>query len=167
MTRLSLADGATGVLALLLPSLFALALAGCEMNHACGLVYAPDGATLTLHLPPVADVAPPETVTACRQPDCLTATLPAVETPERVGSVDFSSTDVSGLLNLGAGGVRVLTIRWIVHDASAVRNQNEFDVQVKDANGQITASLADSVTYTPSMPNGEGCGVQWYGTASD
>lgn len=145
-----------------------LASSGCDaVGHACGAVGYNDGARLTLHLPPVVSVVPPETVTACREPTCVSATIPSLAPEGQLATVTFSSADVSGLLGRAAGGVRVLTIDWTVHDIKATDPRNDYRVDVTDTTGAATGALKGGVTYTADMPNGEGCGVRWSAALGD
>ena len=134
-------------------------------EHACGLVLAQSGATLTVHLPPA--TASTETVTVCREPTCVTATLPAVTGSTTIATVDFRSADVEGTLSAGLGGVRVLSIRWTALDLSDADPRNAYMVDVTDAAGTATGHLAGEVTYVKREPNGAGCGTQYDGTLSD
>jgi hypothetical protein len=152
---------------LALGSISWLCSAGCDLNHGCATVAIHSGALLTLHLPPAADVVAPETLTACRQPDCVTATLPPPEPVGMVAQVDVSSADVRGSMSLAAGGVRVLQLDWTVRDINPADPQNYYSVDVKDAAGTTTGHVANGVTYVESMPNGEGCGTVWNTTLSD
>jgi hypothetical protein len=53
----------------------ALSVASCDFGRTRGAVAYHDAASITLHLPPVHDVTSPESVSACREPDCVTGTL--------------------------------------------------------------------------------------------
>ena len=144
-----------------------LCCAGCDLNHACATVAVHSGAVLTLHLPPAADVVAPETVTACRQPDCVTGTLPPPAPVGMVAQVDVSSVDVRGTMGVAAGGVRVLQFDWTVRDINPADPRSFYSVDVADAAGTTTGHLANEVTYVESMPDGDGCGTVWNATLSD
>jgi hypothetical protein len=128
--------------------LAAFTSAACQPKE-CSLVYTFSGATLKLHLPPQSDVAMPETVTACREPDCATATLPSVDTPEAGNGVVFSAFDVTASLFVTTGDVRILTILWpvTIKDINPRDPGNTYDVDVKDAKGVETGKLSGVVTY--------------------
>jgi hypothetical protein len=138
---------------------------GC--GRACSGVYYSSGAVLTVHLPPASQVAAPETVQVCRGATCTTATLPGPPEAGMANLVVFSRAEVSATLSLAPGGVRALRIFWTVDQVSPASPHDTYAVTVTDASGAVTGQLSGEVTYTSSMPDGEGCGVFWNGSLSD
>lgn len=128
---------------------------GCDIGQSCSAVYAPSGAFLTLHLPPQSDVAPPETLTVCREPDCATAALPAALPPTMLADFVTSRPEVTGTLAVVAGNVRLINISWILQsgDINSADPRNDYMVTVTDATGATTGQLSGEVTYVHS----EGC----------
>src|SRR4051812_27773062 len=118
---------------------FGLLALGAGCGQTCSAVAYFSGAQLTLHLPPAAEVSAPETVTACRQPDCAMATIPATEPGKlMIATVTFGRPDVRGTLEAGAGGVRVLRLEWQADHISAADPRNAYHVEVKDSSGKVT-----------------------------
>ena len=148
-------------------ALSGLGLGGCDVNHSCTLVAVHSGALLTLHLPPEADVVAPETATVCREPDCVTGTIPPLAPAGTIAPMSFSSNDVQGTLDGAAGGVRVLRIDWTVPNVNPADPRNAYMLDVIDSAGTTTGHLAGEVTYVESMPNGDGCGTVWNASLSD
>ena len=138
---------------------------GC--GRACNAAYYFTGATLTVHLPPASNVAAPERVEVCRQPTCLTAMVPSPPEGGTVATLAFSLPEVSGTLSSDPGDVRVLRSGWTVTDVRADNPHDTYAVTVTDANQVVTGQVSGPVTYTSSMPNGEGCGVTWNAALSD
>lgn len=135
-----------------------LTQAGCELGHACSAIYILSEATFRLHLPPAADVTAPETIEACQEPICTTATVPPVD-GQLLGTLKFSNPDVTGTASLAAGNVRVLNLAWRLTNVLPADPRNAYYITVTDAAGQVTGSIANAeVTYakTPDGPCGPG-----------
>jgi len=135
--------------------------AGCDLGHSCPAIYIFSQATFRIHLPPAADVTAPETINACQEPVCATATIPAIaDTGE--SSLQFSDPDVTGIESLAAGNVRTLNLAWKLTHVLAADPQNFYMITVTDAAGQVTGQISQPVTYTktPDGPCGPG---KWEG----
>lgn len=155
------------VILLLSLALASLTVGACEPKE-CPAVYTFSGATLTLHLPPQSDVAAPETVTVCREPDCATATLPSVGAAGTGNDAVFSAFNVKASLLVTTGDVRILTIMWPVttKDLNPADPRNDYTVDVKDANGVETGRLSNDVTYQHVVDSD--CNVDvWIASLSD
>jgi len=135
---------------------------GCEADHACPAIFLESRATFRLHLPPATNVTAPETVTACQEPACTTATVPPITESGTSSPLQFSDPDVTGSESLASGGVRVLDLAWTLTNVVAADPRNAYRITVTDAVGQVTGMLAQEVTYTktPDGPCGPG---QWEG----
>ncbi len=140
-------------------ALLGLGLAGCDQSYACPAIYIFSEATFRLHLPPAADVAAPETIDACQEPICTTATVPSLAD---TNVLQFSNPDVTGSELLGPGNVRILDLSWRLTNVTAADPSNYYMITVTDAAGQVTGKIAQEVSYTktPDGPCGAG---KWEG----
>ncbi len=131
---------------LVLACLASIGSPGCETTT-CTADAAPPEATFRLHLAPAADVTGPETVRACKTTGCTTASLPASPAAEAATQVTFTNFLVMGQLSLGAGGVRVLDLEWVLTDVDPNNPHDDYTITVTDAAGQVTGSLTAEVQY--------------------
>lgn len=74
---------------------------------------------------------------------------------------------MEGTLSPDTAGVRRVQILWPVSEAPSPDNSDMYSLTVTDANGTVTGKVAGTVTYTESMPAGQGCGTAWNATLSD
>lgn len=105
---------------------------------------------ITMHLPPLSAVAPPETVVVS-SPIQASGTLPV--------DGDFTlaprnpPTNPFGTVSMDSDGTRLLQISWNIMDADASSPPNDqFDVTVTDAGGTVETTLAQTGQYIWNPP---------------
>jgi hypothetical protein len=157
--RLSLRLAAAGV------------LVGAFASAACDTMCDDKGrwsqVTLTVHLPPEADVAGPETAHVCQQATCRSGVLGSFAEFDSP-SVAFADPLTSSWITKDASGVRRLQVYSRLpgpYGTPPAHATETYSLDVVDANGAPTGHLTAAVTYRHVTDD---CGTNiWVGEAAD
>jgi hypothetical protein len=118
---------------------------------------------ITMHLPPLSAVAPPETVVVS-SPIQASGTLP-IDGYFNLAPRN-SPTNPFGSVSTSSDGTRLLQLSWNLMDADASSPpDDQFDVTVTDAAGTVEANLAQTGQYIWNPP-GE-CNPSGYWSGPD
>lgn len=143
----------------ILASVAAAGLSALPACYPCNDLYCIGDIPITLEVPGGLGAFEGATTRVCREGDCIDSDIVMNAAMADCESVPHEEFSVS--CHVTAEGVVKFQIDLRDWDAA---DEEEYTFSVRGADGAELASIAGTVTYRTSEPNGEGCGYCYSGT---